>query len=180
MQATVFETERLFIRPLREEDAPAYHRLFRETDVHCFAEERRKGPGEVRAELAEKAGRGDGSELAVCLRGSGEFIGTLFGLWEGDTFSVCWCFSARHRGRGYALEAARAWLDFLFSRMGARRVYAYVETDNTSSRRLCERLGMRLEGEFLEFISFVDGPDGEPIYENTLQYAILKKEWRPL
>ncbi len=46
------------------------------------------------------------------------------------------------------------------------------------SQRLCGKLGMRREGLFLEFISFVDHPDGSPRYENTYQYAILKKEWR--
>ena len=36
---------------------------------------------------------------------------------------------------------------------------------------------MRQEGLFKEFISFVKNPDGTPHYENTYQYAILKKEW---
>jgi hypothetical protein len=36
---------------------------------------------------------------------------------------------------------------------------------------------MRREGLFLEFVSFVDDGDGNPVYENTYQYAILKKEW---
>jgi RimJ/RimL family protein N-acetyltransferase len=46
------------------------------------------------------------------------------------------------------------------------------------SQRLCEKLGMRKEGLFVEFVSFVNNPDGTPRYENTMQYAILKKEWR--
>jgi len=25
----------------------------------------------------------------------------------------------------------------------------------------------------------VNNPDGTPLYENTVQYAILKKEWKP-
>ena len=36
---------------------------------------------------------------------------------------------------------------------------------------------MRQEGVFKEFISFINNPDGTPKYENTLQFAILKKEW---
>lgn len=48
---------------------------------------------------------------------------------------------------------------------------------NLSSQRLCEKLGMRREGLFVEFVSFVSNPDGTPRYENTMQYAILKKEW---
>ena len=45
---------------------------------------------------------------------------------------------------------------------------------------LCEKLGMRREGLFREFVSFVNDADGNPIYENTYQYAILKKEWEEL
>lgn len=46
------------------------------------------------------------------------------------------------------------------------------------SPELCEKLGMRNEGCFIEFISFVNYPDGTPKYENTMQYAILEKEWK--
>ena len=63
-----------------------------------------------------------------------------------------------------------------FSEADATDVY-YTEDYNLSSQHLCEKLGMRREGVFLEFISFVKNPDGTPRYENTVQYAILKKEW---
>ena len=53
----------------------------------------------------------------------------------------------------------------------------YTEDYNKSSQHLCEKLGMRQEGLFKEFISFVKNHDGTPHYENTYQYAILKKEW---
>ena len=36
---------------------------------------------------------------------------------------------------------------------------------------------MNEEGLFREFVSFMKNPDGTPRYENTCQYAILKKEW---
>ena len=54
---------------------------------------------------------------------------------------------------------------------------AYTEDTNLPSQHLCERLGMRREGLFMEFVSFVNQSDGTPLYENTVQYAILKKEW---
>ena len=37
---------------------------------------------------------------------------------------------------------------------------------------------MNEEGLFQEFVSLVNNPDGTPLYENTYQYAILKKEWQ--
>jgi len=83
-----------------------------------------------------------------------------------------------YQGKGYAYEAARAFFDYLFFKKSARRIYAYTEDYNLSSQHLCEKLGMRREGMFLEFVSFVNNPDGTPLYENTIQYAILKKEWK--
>jgi RimJ/RimL family protein N-acetyltransferase len=76
-----------------------------------------------------------------------------------------------------AYEAAHAYFDYLFREKDARRIYAYTEDYNLPSQRLCERLGMRREGLFMEFVSFVNNPDGTPLYENTYQYAVLKKEW---
>ena len=96
---------------------------------------------------------------------------------EPDTYGVGWHLNASHEGKGYASEAARAFIDILFTRKGARRIYAYVEDDNIRSQKLCERLGMRREGLFKEFISFVSNADGTPKYENTCLYALLEKEW---
>ena len=56
-------------------------------------------------------------------------------------------------------------------------VHAYAEDYNTSSLKLCLKLGMRKEGEFKEFVSFENNEDGTPYYVNNFQYAILKKEW---
>ena len=36
---------------------------------------------------------------------------------------------------------------------------------------------MRQEAIFREVVSFVNDANRNPIYENTYQYAILKKEW---
>ena len=76
------------------------------------------------------------------------------------------------------IPSAHAFFDYLFREKGARRIYAYTEDYNIPSQRLCEKLGMRREGLFLEFVSFVNNPDGTPRYENTVQYAILRKEWQ--
>lgn len=96
---------------------------------------------------------------------------------EDDTFSVGWNFNPGFGGRGYAFEAASALFRHLFAEQAARRLYAYVEETNASSRRLCEKLGMRQEGLFREFISFRNDDSGAPVYENTMQFALLRREW---
>jgi RimJ/RimL family protein N-acetyltransferase len=95
-----------------------------------------------------------------------------------DTFSPCWMLNLNYTGKGYAYEATHAYFDYLFREKGARRIYAYTEDYNLPSQRLCEKLGMRREGLFMEFVSFSSNPDGTPRYENTMECAILKKEWR--
>ena len=89
---------------------------------------------------------------------------------------------------GYSIVRVNEWdkdeecgmfvFEYLFSKKGARRIYAYTEDNNLSSQHLCEKLGMRREGMFMEFVSFINDTKGNPIYENTIQYAMLKKEWK--
>ena len=87
---------------------------------------------------------------------------------------------SRFEGKGLAREAVIGLLDYLFREAGARRIYGFVEDDNIRSKRLCERLGMRREGCFKEFVTFINNPNGTPKYEDTRVYSILKKEWNSI
>ena len=65
----------------------------------------------------------------------------------------------------------------MFETVGARRVIAQCNDDNDRSIRLLEKLGFRKEGCFLEDVSFKEDENGNPIYVNSVQYAMLKREW---
>ncbi|MBE5960980.1 MAG: GNAT family N-acetyltransferase [Lachnospiraceae bacterium] len=172
---TMIETERLIIRDVEEKDAEGLFRLLANPRVNCFMDGKVNTIDEVYKHIQSSW---EENELAVCLSDCDRFIGTLFGhKEEPDTYSICWNFLEEYSGKGYAYEAASAYFDYLFYEMSIRRIYAYVEDDNLPSQKLCKRLGMRQEGCFMEFISFVNNPDGTPKYENTMQFAILKKEW---
>ncbi|HIR86840.1 MAG TPA: GNAT family N-acetyltransferase [Candidatus Limivicinus faecipullorum] len=180
-------TDRLILRPFLETDAADVYEYLKEPSVNCFACMRLNSLEEARAEVKRRLGETE-YHFAIALKDSGKVIGEIEAYPEPgdphgsgdsprDTFSPCWMLNENYQGKGYAFEAARAFFDYLFSQKGARRIYAYTEDYNLASQRLCEKLGMRREGVFLEFISFVAQPDGSPRYENTVQYAILKKEW---
>lgn len=170
------ETERLRLRNFRAGDAEGLFAYLREPGARCFLSMRLDDLAAAEAEAARRAS--DDGQIAVALRDDDRLIGDLFAHFEApDTYSVGWNFNAGFAGAGYAREAARALFAHLFGERRARRLYAYVETDNAPSRRLCEKLGMRVEGTFVEFVTFTDAPDGTPLYEDTMQYAILKKEW---
>ena len=183
----ILETKRLILRPFLENDAADVFEYLKEPAVNCFAGMKLRSLDEARGEMKKRIGETE-YYFAITLKNSGKVIGEIEAYPETgeshadenavrDTFSPCWMLNGNYQGKGYAFEAAQAFFDYLFSQKGARRIYAYTEDYNISSQRLCEKLGMRREGMFLEFISFVDNPDGTPKYENTVQYAILKKEW---
>ncbi|MEN3161290.1 GNAT family protein [Tistrella mobilis] len=169
------ETDRLVLRNFRKSDAAGLFAYLEAPVAGCFLSLRLESLAAAEAE-AEKRGGSD-EYLAVCLKQTDSLIGDVFAMQEDDTWSVGWNFNPAWGGRGYALEAARALFGWLFSTAGARRLYAYVEDHNLASQRLCERLGMRREGLFLDFVSFRTDATGAPIYENTFQYALLRREW---
>ena len=181
------ETARLILRPFREEDAADVFEYLERPAVNCFACMKLESLGEAREAVKEKMAHSDCC-FAIVLQGTGKVIGEIEAHPESsqpdmaenyvkDTFSPCWMLNPAYQGKGYAYEAAKAFFDYLFYQKGARRIYAYTEDYNLPSQNLCGKLGMRREGLFLEFVSFVNDANGDPIYENTIQWAILKKEW---
>lgn len=182
----MIETERLLLRPFLEKDAADVLEYLRKPAVNCFASMKLDSLEEAKEEMKKRA-RETEYYFAIVLKETGKVIGEIDAYPERgephdtslpfDTFSPCWMLNEVYQGKDYAYEAAHAFFDYLFRKKGARRIYAYTEDDNLPSQHLCEKLGMRREGLFMEFVSFVNNPDGSPRYENTVQYAILKKEW---
>ena len=117
---------------------------------------------------------GDLLELAVTRAEDGLLVGDVMlalRSLEHETLEVGYIFSPAHGGRGYATEAVRALLDLAFGTLGARRVVARVDARNTASRRLLERLGVRLEAHLIEN----EWLKGELTSE--MDYAVLAREW---
>ena len=183
----MIETVRLILRPFREEDAADVFEYLEKPTVNCFASMKLNSLEEAKTAVQERM-KDAAYTFAIVLKDTGKVIGEINAHSESsqpdmaenyvkDTFSPCWMLNSVYHGKGYAYEAAKAFIDYLFYQKGARRIYAYTEDYNLPSQHLCEKLGMRREGLFREFVSFVNDAEGNPIYENTYQYAILKKEW---
>ena len=183
----MIETDRLILRPFRDGDEADLYGYLKTPMVNCFACMKLNSLDEAEAAVQERAEDPE-FYFAIVLKETGKVIGEINAHAEAtapdekeaarDTFSPCWMLNSAFHGNGYAHEAAKAFFDYLFIEKNARRIYAYTEDYNLASQRLCEKLGMRREGFFREFVSFVKNPDGTPLYENTIQYAILKKEWK--
>lgn len=180
----MIETTRLILRPFEEGDEEDLFAYLKLPQVPCFSGMQLQELTQAQAQVRQMSQDREYT-FAIVEKASGRVIGQIDAHPESvapggapqDTFSPCWMLHPAWQGKGYAFEAAQAFFDYLFREKGARRIYAYVEADNDPSRRLAERLGMRHEGTFVEFVSFVKNPDGSDKYETTCQYAILRREW---
>lgn len=76
-----------------------------------------------------------------------------------------------YQGQGYATEALKGMVRFLFGTLNKHRIIASVDPRNTGSIRLIERLGFRKEAHFKESYYL----RGE--WVDDVIYAKLKAEW---
>ena len=139
-------TERLVIRPYRDEDAAALHEVFGSPEVMKWTP---SPPSKDVAETRERLVR----TMAFTSRQPAGF-----GLWalgqvglfpvegKGPEVEVAYELAPRVWGHGYATEAARALLEYGFGEMALRRVVALILPANTRSRTVASKCGMTLEG----------------------------------
>ena len=76
------------------------------------------------------------------------------------------------RGQGYAKEAVRLLVDYLFAGYPSERISAFTDAENIPAQRLMEKLGFQREGS-LRRSMFRDGD-----WQDTALYGILRQEWQ--
>lgn len=176
MMEACIETPRLFIRAFRADDGRDLYAYLSQEEVVRFEPYGVFSPEQARVEAIRRAG--DPRFLAVCLKGSGRLIGNLYlEEKEMDTWELGYVFHRDFQGKGYATEAARAAVGDVFAN-GAYRVFAMCNPENAASWRLMERLGMRREAHFRRNTWFSQDDAGNPVWQDTYVYAILREEWR--
>ena len=79
----------------------------------------------------------------------GEFVGDCGLTWQPvngkQVLEVGYHTVCALQGRGYASEAARTCVDLAMGPIGESRVIAIINPDNSPSRRVAEKVGMRVE-----------------------------------
>lgn len=181
----ILDTERLIIRDFTEDDCNDVFEYINAQSVSCFNDMKLESK-ESALDLI-KTRKNDINEifLAICLKKEAKVIGEITihneEMWPGspsfDTVSPCWMLHPNYQKKGYAYEALNRVFDYLFLDKNVRRIYIYTEDYNYACQHLCEKLHMRREGLFKQFVAFKKDDKGNPIYENTYQYAILSDEW---
>ena len=77
----------------------------------------------------------------------------------------------KHHGKGYATEALKSAIDYLFNELNKHRIIGSIDPNNVSSIGLVKRLKFRKEAHFKESLLI----NGE--WFDDIVYAILKTEW---
>jgi RimJ/RimL family protein N-acetyltransferase len=86
---------------------------------------------------------------AVLLKGSGELIGDCGLCWQEvdheRLLEVAYHIRRDCWGHGYATEAARACMRYGFETLGMAKIMSLIRPENTQSRRVAEKNGLRIE-----------------------------------
>lgn len=169
-------TDRLIIRNFEQNDWQDLYEYLSDEEVVKFEPYDVYSETQAKEEAIRRSN--DKSFYAVCLKENQKLIGNLYlGKGEFDTWELGYVFNRKYQGQGYAIEGSKALLDQAFINLGARRIIAMCSPKNEHSWKLLERLHMRREGLLLQNIYFKNDGNGEPIWFDTYEYAILKGEW---
>ena len=140
-------TERLALRPISLGDletAHAYTSDLENTKYMMFLPHESVGETAAWLRSCEAMWRSSAPhhlEFAILLEGAHIGSVTLYPLTDGRV-ELGWILNKAYQGHGYALEAARAAIEYGRQVLGARRFFAQCDSENEASYRLMERLGM--------------------------------------
>ena len=141
MEKAVLETKRLMLRKMRREDQDSLNKMLQDPEVmyayaHAFSDREAK-------EWREFIGQ-CGLTMQDC-RGE-------------QVLEVGYLFCKEFWHQGYAAEAAAACRDYAFEILNAGEVYSIIRDNNTASRNVAKRNGMKIRGSFVKHYYGIDMP----------------------
>ncbi|MFZ1813934.1 MAG: GNAT family N-acetyltransferase [Rhizobiaceae bacterium] len=88
---------------------------------------------------------------------------------------IGWRLATRHWGKGYATEAAMAWLEHGFNRLSLDEIVSFAVATNHRSIQVMQRIGMRRDPsrDFLH----PGVPEMRPDLRQHHFYAITRNDW---
>ena len=181
------DTDRLFLRPYRAEDAPWYFAMAQRNrdhlarhesgnsifSIHCEPDAAR-----VLRDFAAQWQERRAFVLGVFLRETAEFVGQIYLGVTNDALpalNLGFFADCAHVNQGYLTEAAQRALRFAFEDLGAHRIGIWCDDTNVPSRRIAERCGFRLEGHVRE-----DKRHPDDTITGSFCFGLLRGEVRDL
>ena len=174
-------TERLILRQYAESDLPEYFKLSSDKQNLYFLDD-------IITETIEEAGeslrdaitvneKGTARRFCITIKGDDKLIGAVgYEIAKITPLGkiaepMGWFIMPEHQNKGYITEAAKAVLDFAFSKDNCVRVATGCYKDNIPTQRVMDKVGFKKEAEKPKS-KYHDG-----IMKDRLEYALNKDEW---
>lgn len=157
--SSVVETEQLFLRKLTMDDLQVLHSILSDEEVmeyypKAFDMNKTKSWLEWNIDNYRKYGFG---LWAVILKENNQFIGdcgiTMQNIHNNLVPEIGFHINKRFWNKGYATQAAKACLQYAFDVLQLDEVYCYQKYTNIPSRRIAEKMGMKLQEEYADEIN---------------------------
>jgi len=164
LHGPVIETRRLILRTWREADIAANTAMLSDpesgryiTADHKPVTSELNGWRNAAIMMGHWALHGFGM-FAVEEKASGRYVGRV-GPWCPPTwpgFEVGWGIAKEFRGKGYAVEATRASIDWVFENLAVDRIIHCIVPANVASQSVARKLGATIDGQGELFGDTVD------------------------
>lgn len=149
-------TERLLLRKIQADDAEMVYEWMSDSEV-CKYERWEPHPsvGYSRGYILEVF---DGYQSDCTYQWGIELAGKLIGCVSivdvndyDQKAALGYCLARSYWSQGYATEAVKAVLNYMFVEVGLNRIEASHSVNNVASGRVLEKVGMLLEGQSKEY-----------------------------
>lgn len=155
----ILETNRLLLRPLELSDAAAFFAMNNSPGVNKYLRNPIKSKEQAEQYIRKIISEYEKNKIArfaVILKESNELIGfsgLKFRPTEENGYSniydLGYRFAEHHWNKGYATEAAQAWLEYGFNKMKLPIIHACAVSDNIGSNAVLKKLGFQFANEYL-------------------------------
>lgn len=152
----ILQTERLYLREMKQTDYPALCKILQDKEVmyayeHAFEDEEVQEWLDKQFMRYEKFGFG---LWAVILKETDEMIGqcglTMQDFNDRQVLEIGYLFQKAFWHKGYAIEAAMACKQYAFEILSADEVFSIIRNTNIASQNVAKRNGMTLYGNFVK------------------------------
>lgn len=175
----LLEAERLYLRYFRKDDWRDLYEYLSDEKVVAYEPYPVFSEDECKKEALNRST--NHSFIAVCLKDNHKLIGNLYFHQQDPkefmTWEIGYVFHPSYYGKGLATEACKRLLQYAFEDLGVHRIIALCNPENTPSWHLLERLSMRREGHFKKPAFFQRSMNGQPLWHDAYQSAILVEEY---
>ncbi|MDN5926169.1 MAG: GNAT family N-acetyltransferase [Hyphomicrobiales bacterium] len=147
-------TPRLLLRNWEERDRDLFHRINSDPMVMEFFPFRRdRAQADAKMNELQAAIDSDGfgfaamevAETGLCAGFAGLSRPSDLPMFPASTIEIGWRLAPEFWGKGYATEAAEAWLTFGFGTLGLDEIVSFAVAANRRSTAIMERIGMKAD-----------------------------------